>query len=365
MFFAWAFTTVQAQQAQKINLSDTLTIETQAIKQGVTDRGGNEKEGWPAAFSVFSDLINNNNKGSLTLNSNLWTFYQLPKIVQHADTSVIDSTYRRLAPLRNLGLTCSITPDNKNHFTIDSGSVGIDYALLNNAITEADESDYQSVDSTINAIHAIDEYIAKYALNPSLPDADKKRIHTFLNQQAHQDTSLLTEDLRDSIRSIFHVSHSLSGTFSGYDSLAGRLARHMADKPLWTISLTDQMDSGRTPSYSLSSRFLLSKSVPLDVSASYSISADTSKKGGSLDQKVFDSNGGWNFQWQKWLECKVAAEYKHIFSGAEKNEDTDQYNFSVKTDLKVNQDVWLPVTIKYAAKTGSIWGFLSVQYSLF
>jgi len=152
------------------------------------------------------------------------------------------------------------------------------------------------------------------------------------------------------------------------DSLNKYLVKILASKPILTFSLNHNYDFVRSQSNSLSLSseftFFLFKTVPFDLTSSYTCEVDSTQKKSSLNRRVWETDLGHNFTIWEWFELKPFVSYINTQGPLYKKESREQTNANLTARIKINNQFWLPLTIKYDTKNAQFFGFLSIQYSL-
>ncbi|HLK31328.1 MAG TPA: hypothetical protein VKT28_22300, partial [Puia sp.] len=156
-----------------------------------------------------------------------------------------------------------------------------------------------------------------------------------------------------------------------YDSLIDAFKK----KTLWTASIADTSYSSGALSKSVqvSSELLTglySKSktfnLELDIKASINYVDDTLSTGKNLNRQVFTFEPGINLvingkkNHKSYLEFKVSGSYINIWKGlyANENQITNTINGTLR--IRILDDIWIPIQIKYDTKNHNLFGFLNV-----
>ena len=163
-----------------------------------------------------------------------------------------------------------------------------------------------------------------------------------------------------------------SSLFKVFDTEKKVLENALKTKPLWTVSANNVYDftTRSSTKLTLSTHFFFSiKSgntvIPFDFSFSNQWQQDTTQKSANMNRKVFEAEFGKNFTIgkKKWLEIKPAFSYSSIKGTLYSKEQQNKFMGSLTPRLKINDQFWLPVTIKYDPKNGDFLGLFTVQYS--
>ena len=107
--------------------------------------------------------------------------------------------------------------------------------------------------------------------------------------------------------------------------------------------------------------------IEWDVKASYIVADDTLSAGTNLKRQYLDLEPGLNIVLKKvntqqsFLEFKASAEYQHIYKGQlYANESHDKFTLNGTLNLRLFNDIWIPLQFKWDPKTGNVFGFLNV-----
>jgi hypothetical protein len=88
----------------------------------------------------------------------------------------------------------------------------------------------------------------------------------------------------------------------------------------------------------------------------------------TIRRTVFDIKAGFNISWVKnnksIFEFKPYAEYKSILKGTIPGEKKESFYASGEFRLRVTDNLWVPLTIKYDVKKGNFLGFLNVSLNM-
>ena len=64
------------------------------------------------------------------------------------------------------------------------------------------------------------------------------------------------------------------------------------------------------------------------------------------------------------VELKPYLEYKHIFKGTIAGEKKDDFYADADLRIRITENLWLPLTVKYDIKKGNVLGFLNVAFNM-
>jgi len=147
------------------------------------------------------------------------------------------------------------------------------------------------------------------------------------------------------------------------------------NKLLWTVSISDTTyrDQFMFSHVVLSTDLVkgLNKNKPtaveLNINANLQYTDDTLQAARDLKRAVFTFEPGLNFiaksksTLKSFLEFKLSGGYYYTFSGLYSNEERSRITLNGTIRLRVYNDIWVPLEIKYDPKTGNVFGFLNVR----
>ncbi len=168
-------------------------------------------------------------------------------------------------------------------------------------------------------------------------------------------------------------------TFKQYnDSIYTKLKNAIKTAPLWIIGLSDTMYKDRPVFSNVSLATEYSKGVfnpkphknnfELNIKASLNFSKDTLQQNDNLKRVILNSQAGLNWVVRDrvnevpYFELKAAIEYNsNLSNNLYKDEIKDLFTFNGTTRLRIYNDIWIPLEIKYDPINGKVFGFLSVK----
>ena len=331
------------------------------VEKKFKDASGNDRQNWTGMGGAFLNLLGTNGSTDLTLSPTLFTLLHFKKVANN-DTNFIDYEYRKQWFARNLQLNIGATPNSKNQIHLDAGNAGFKFAIINNK--NASVKDYQSLSNVLDLSDSVNIIMQHYKFVEN--GKYKAAIETFENNPSKDLIKSLPDALIAQLKLNFK-NVKPETLLMPANALQSALTDKLAKKPTLTFSANDSYDFVKSQQNSLTVSseftFYLGK-VPFDLSANYVWSADTSKTQSTLVRKVFTTAFGKNFKISKSFEVKPAFDYVHTQGPLYEKEHPDTFDASVAPRIKINDQFWLPITIKYDVKHPQLLGFLSVQYSL-
>jgi hypothetical protein len=327
------------------------------VQPAQANKPGDEKENWAAIFSGFANIVGSSGN-SIVLSPTLYSLMHLTK------SKVDYQKYTKEWFARNLRFSLSATPDNKNSFQIDSGGIGFKFTILNNQ--SATLKDYQKLNDFLNRFDAINNYLRD---NGHLTDDQQLAF----GKNGNYDETLLNPNLVKAVKQKFNINGTLHDAMSP-DNLKNALSSELRYKPLWTIGLTENYgfqtrETNNLLASSEYSQYLKSfnnDTLYLDLTISYTWQADTMKEFTNLHRNVYGANVGGNltFPANVPLEIKPSISFVHIDGPLYQKESTNSFKANITPRIRVNKQLWIPITISWDPRNGQIFGFLRVQYSI-
>jgi hypothetical protein len=350
--------------SRPLTVTDTSAHIDQAIKTFQPANGkGNDQQLFPTLFGGFLNMFSGGS--GLTLSPTLYTVTHLKKVFAK-DTVVFDADYRNQTFARNLLFTLAVNPQTVNQLHMQSSTFGAKYAIINNKVIKQHE--YQDALNYLKTTRsqAVEDSVNKYQfLHPQQRDS----IRFFMNSDRAKSFAYLPKQLITYLQKSLNIKSidTLHTLLVPYLVLQEYLKNRLSHKSLWTISGTEMYDYQRTQTDHIvlgtDYAFFIGK-VPFDAGASITWAADTAKRSSPLVRRIYEVTFGKNITVAKWFELKPALDYIHTTGPLYKKEVTDNFAASLTPRLKINNQFWLPITIKYDVKKPQFFGLLSVQYSL-
>lgn len=311
-------------------------------------------------------------------------------VMLRSDRSLaIDSNWIKYRRLRALNFSVALKTDSNFRFAGFAG--GLRYALVNKRdvtvmkafvkamATSAEGERWRSLNRELDLIMST---IQDEALRARYSEARTKL--TSEEGYAFKD---LPADIKALIRSAAAARGYtvLLGMINGYPNVSWRsalstdyeAAKEEAQRaPLWTISADGGTNAtGSLASAVAASQFLWgfaanrnnTKVFELDLRSSVTWSDDSLRPDSRLDKALFLFEPGVNLSFRtrgtgrSFFEMKLAASYIRPLLGQGTSNTNDSTTVSGELRLRVFDDIWIPVTIRYAPQTGSVQGFLNIS----
>jgi hypothetical protein len=343
---------------------------------------GNYKDVLNSFFQLGFERLTGPNK-ELKFTSNPYA------VMARADTTMLLSNqYYKHRKLRDFNFAVSVKLDSSYKF--NGFSSAIKYALINKRDETVSWAFVSQVlgDEKIKAFFKLNDYVvanvSKFAqdrdLQIQLMDEANKFIKGELKfnklnialqngiRQFLKDNNLtVIEDIIDNEKDFNPQKISTE--------IYETLRETINNKLLWTVSISDTTyrDQFMFSHVVLSTDLVkgLNKNKPtaveLNINANLQYTDDTLQAARDLKRAVFTFEPGLNFiaksksTLKSFLEFKLSGGYYYTFSGLYSNEERSRITLNGTIRLRVYNDIWVPLEIKYDPKTGNVFGFLNVR----
>lgn len=295
---------------------------------------------------------------------------------------------------RRLNFDIDAKLDSVYHFA--GFSTGIRFELLNkrdisfsNAIATLvrnDPNDKQYHDLLVATFNKIDDNFTNGIIDAST--------HTKLIlelSKATNDSTLTFDKLEQSIQTAIKQTAKDSG-YAFFDSALKKnpninifsernkgyyqIISKLQNKPLWTLGINDTSYSNGQlfKSMNISSQFLKGiihptniANLELDIKAYGNFTDDTLKMGRDFNRLVFNFEPGVNLvlkgkkTQQPYMEFKLSGSYIKVWKGnlyPDEKHITNTINGTLR--IRVLDEIWIPIQVKYEAKNHILFGFLNL-----
>lgn len=302
-------------------------------------------------------------------------------------TLLVDTLYTKYRTLRNLNYMISLRLDTS--FKFNGFASGIKYAIIN----KRDETVSQAFLNTVrnNArskqLFALNDLIlAKISAMPNPAGAMME--YTGFRQglknfnglsRALQDTILAVAASSDATRELGEAikRNSNFNLAQTADSIYQDMRKNFNKNLLWTVGVTDttykdQMMFSNVVIHTelikgLNKYSETKNDLELNIRSQLQLADDTLQLKRDLKRAVFSFEPGINWAIKtkhtrkSYLELKFSGGYYHNFSQLYANEERNRLFFNGTIRLRVMNDIWVPVEIKYDPKNGNLFGFINVR----
>ncbi|WP_462254451.1 hypothetical protein [Ferruginibacter sp.] len=301
---------------------------------------------------------------------------------------MVDTNYYKYRHLRSLNFSFAGKLDTSYRFNGFISSVN--YAIINKrdiTISQSFLTSAYNANDEFNRLNdAFNQFIATIA------DAEERRKVRKIHAAIFMDSSTVTfnkldkptQDLIIALANKINASKFLNlikidpainirkASQQSFDSLK----KLFQNKLLWTVGINDTTykDQFLFSNISISSQLLKgvlnplrNNNIELDIKTNFNFIDDTVKAGRDLKRSVFSFEPGFNwvlkskYNQQSLVEFKFSGSYNHVFSGIYKNEKNDRLTFNGTVRVRVFNDIWIPLEIKYDPDRGNVFGFINIK----
>ena len=360
------FGTVKAQEKPGVLTADSLS-------------SGNYKDVFKSFFQLAFDRFTSDNK-DIQFTSNPFAI-----MARGNPNLLVDTSYKRYKTLRNLNFSFSAKLDSAYKF--NGFSSGITYAIVN----RRDETVSDFFVSGFRRINQKNEVLQQQLMAFAGTNTDME-LRIKYNQQINDffrgktGANSLDAPLKEHLKVLADSlkMNYLSGELkSGSDINLGMIMKAAYDSArssfqnrlLVTVGV---MDTTYKDQFMFSNIVLFANLVKgvvepnrvcgleLNLKASYQFVDDTLFAGRDLKRRAFRFEPGLNLVIKEkktqypWAEFKISGEYIHV-NNPYTDEQRDMTTINGALRIRIYQDIWVPLEIKYDPKSGNVFGFLNVR----
>ena len=311
----------------------------------------------------------------------------------------LDTKYTRYKPLRKLNFNLGLKLDSV--FNFNGFTSGIKYSLIDQTDATASKFIFERLRS--DALNAERNILAKkmrdYA-NVKFPNAvgnpdseDFKKKGEFMSKaddlfikdipfskfdaEFQKDVNKIVEDNKlEKVADIFKNKPDSSFKdidFRKFQALKNAIKNNL----LWTIGISDSTYKDKFQFTNIAIFSELSKGIfqpepgdnnlEINVKAAYNFLKDTLKPGRNLKREIFTVESGLNWVIRdkttdrSFAEIKFSGSYYHNFASIYQNEKRDSLTLNGTLRIRVVDDLWIPLEVKYDPKTGNVFGVLNMK----
>jgi hypothetical protein len=310
-------------------------------------------------------------------------------VMAKLDTSLLKSReYYKYRHLRDLNFTFSARLDSSYKF--NGFTSGLKYAIVNKRDETVSATFVRNVldDPTVHDQFALnlelEAYISTFSDNIVRQDSLRAQKNRFFNgdNKFNQLDSGLKEKIKTIVKekkldylAIIIKSDPQFNWKETSDKVYERIKSKINNRALWTVGITDTTynDKFLFSNIVLSSEYvkgidtMKSKDIELNIKAAVQFVDDSLITGRDLKRSVFSFEPGFNFviktrnTLKSYFEFKLSGSYYHTFSSLYKNEKRDSLTINGTIRVRIYNDIWVPLEIKYDPKNGNFFGFLNVR----
>ena len=375
--------TINYAQAQTKNITDlrgVLTADSLA--------SGNMKDIMISFFQLSFNKLTGPKK-ELNFASNPFAI-----LLKNNPQAAIDTNYQKYKVLRKLNFGFGLTLDTSYRFS--GFSSGIKYALINQRDTTTSRLLFRELgnDSLSIEMDSLQRKLNEYIESafPNKPENLQKRIElsnlvntlfTDVNipfnklDTAFQSTVKLVaaNNHLNRFLSMLRVNPKLNLTTESRLTFS-ELKSELQKKLLWTIGISDTTYKDQFAFSNILFLTELSKGMfqprkgsnfELNIRASLNLLNDTLFTRRNLRRAIFNFEPGINWvirnksNDQSIFEFKVSGEYINRFSNIYAGETRDNLVINGTLRVRIINDIWVPLELRYDPKSGNVFGFLNVK----
>jgi hypothetical protein len=343
---------------------------------------GNYKDVLNSFFQLGLNNIIGPNK-SLSFVSNPYA------VMAKLDTGLlIDREYYKYRYLRRLNFSFSTQLDSSYKF--NGFSSGLKYALIDQR-DETVSNAFRSASLENNKVkeafvinQELTAYITTLFSTPELQTKLTEQKTKFTRGEIN--FKELDQKIQDKVKEIIRYKklEYISGVLQAdpdfnfkktINDIYKDIKEYYNNKLLWTVGVADTtykdqfMFSNVVVSTELLKGIdsLKNSDIEINLRSTLHFTDDSLKVDRDLKRCVFNIEPGVNFvlknrqTLKSFLEFKLSGSYSHTFSSLYENEKRDLLTLNGTLRIRILNDIWVPLEIKYEPKTGNIFGFLNIR----
>jgi hypothetical protein len=300
---------------------------------------------------------------------------------------LVDTNYRQHLALRRLNFAFGIRL--ADDFDFNGFSSGINYSIIN----KRDHTIYRDFPKWVRQrnqefelLHRkMDSARSRLDIDDPARRLMREQVDSLLNYTSYRYSSLnpkvkaIMEQIiaQYGLQTISALRKSNDQSFrAAIDQNFEDVKDSLKNKLLWTVGVSDTTynDQLMFSNIVFSTQLLKGITNPksnhgleIDIRGAYNIIDDTLSAGRDLRRNLLGFEGGFNYVWRSkrtdlsFFEVKMSAAYNKIFNGIYADERSEVFTLNGTLRVRVFDDVWVPVQIKYDPKTGNVFGFLNVR----
>jgi hypothetical protein len=293
-----------------------------------------------------------------------------------------DANYVKYRFLRNIQLNTGLTPKDNNITKFQDGSLGLTISLVNKSDkTLADYNSLKNIylDFVDKRTLAIKNIAQRFVADS--PEQIKKQIAinaSITKFFSSEDIADLDPDFASELKRVSGQQDLKTYMLSSKTEVK-KLIRRVTNGSLVTLtpSVKYNFDKRLTDmlSYKLVWQFGLRNDIKkkpwqVEFTALYKTERDTLNLASNLNHTSAAGSGGINFvlaqdsKEKSTLELKPSFKYTRVFKARYPKEEANTYEANVTLRLRLSEDTWLPLTLKYDIKNPQLFGFLTIFWNM-
>lgn len=340
------------------------------IQNSENSKSGNYKDILTSFFQLATTNFTGDEK-TIEMNTTLFA------IKAKADTTLITGNFQEERFSRNFQFNFKLNLDDKYKYKGFTG--GATYAVINardRRLAVLTRTFYGEKFENYRSI--IEEILPE--LNNNLSPEDTKKLtqaaETLTNNEKYDNKDnkfydLIIEKFKEKASKIENIKHKDSKDYTTYlETLEANEFTKIDAKALWTVSIDGTAgEKGKFNKASIGTIFLqgIKEKSELDVRAKL-IYADTLIVD-PVSRMEFNSKAGVNFKIARgankvsFFEIKAGLEYNSILKNILPTEKKDVFLGTAEIRIRIANDLWLPLIIKYDIEKANFLGFLNISYN--
>jgi hypothetical protein len=340
------------------------------IQNSENSKSGNYKDILTSFFQLATTNFTGDEK-TLEMNTTLFA------IKAKADTTLITGNFQEERFSRNFQFNFKLNLDDKYKYKGFTG--GATYAVINARDRRLAVLTRTFYGEKFENYRTIIEAILP-ELNNNLSPEDTKKLtqaaETLTNNEKYDNKDnkfydLIIEKFKEKASKIENIKHKDSKDYTTYlETLEANEFTKIDAKALWTVSIDGTAgEKGKFNKASIGTIFLqgIKEKSELDVRAKL-IYADTLTVD-PVSRMEFNSKAGVNFKIARgankvsFFEIKGGLEYNSILKNILPTEKKDVFLGTAEIRIRIANDLWLPLIIKYDIEKANFLGFLNISYN--
>lgn len=353
------------------------TLTYSALEAGANKkRTGDDKASFSRIFSAFAGVASADGQTILVQP----TLYSI-KSLFNPDVRK-DEHYQHQGFSRNLQFNLGVSANEKSIFKYDSTRLGFTYALINNKKLKASQYQQLAQSAEWKDLSAVNEALTKYAGAHIGEAGELLATKLFEDGIKKEDIALLPADLLQVILNSLKLTTAekanIPARMEAFEKVYEKTTEQLSKKTalLFGFNTVYDFDSDGWQDLNLSPVELYyyfckgwEKSPALNARINYVWTKDTVAKS-FLKRELFQTEAGVNFvirendEDEPVIEIKPAVVFEQITKGLYTDESKSSIDLLTTFRFRINEDFYLPLTVKYDTEESNFLGFLSIQLSL-
>jgi len=345
-------------------------------------KSGNAKDILTSFFQLGLNNLLGPNK-ELSINSSPFAI-----MLKRNPNLSLDKNYKKYKPLRRLNFSLGVRFDSS--FGFNGFSSGLQFSLIDQTDATTSKYIFEKLRSDelnherdilltalneylINNVAAADKVSFATNINKVLQDVPFNSLDAGFQKIVKQ---LAADKNLTKIGNVF--ANKGDSSFKQIDAAKYKaLKNSIKNNLLWTIGISDSTYKDK---FQFSNVAIVSKltkgifdpepgdnNLEVNMMAAYTFSNDTLRQGRNLKREIFTVESGINWILRDkttdrpFCEMKFSGSYYHNFANTYINERRDSLTINGTLRVRVLEDIWIPLEIKYDPRSGNIFGFLNIK----